>query len=220
MDSIARAFELENGGTWMYALALTAALSLGIVVERLVSLFFRSSLNAPVFLSQLQKLILANDVDRAVKLCNAAPSAALARVLKAGLTRASKGPRAIRGALEEARREVQPELQRRAGTLPALAHVATLLGLLGTVRGVTRAFDGLAAVAADERQEALGAALALALHPLAFGLLTAVACVSIHALIAGKASRLAAELDLSSVKLENLLVARAPRAAADRPPAE
>ena len=57
---------------------------------------FRANINGTAFFAQIQKLIMANNIDRAIKLCNAAPSAALPKVIKAGLTRANKGPEEIR----------------------------------------------------------------------------------------------------------------------------
>ena len=51
-------------------------------------------------MAQIQKLVMANNIDRAIKLCNAAPTAALPKVIKAGLTRANKGEIEIANAIE------------------------------------------------------------------------------------------------------------------------
>ena len=50
----------------------------------------------------IQKAVMANNIDKAIKWCNADPTGALPRVIKAGLTKANKGPEEIQKAIEEA----------------------------------------------------------------------------------------------------------------------
>ena len=72
-------------------------------------------------MEQIKKLVLTGNVDRAVKLCGAAPNAALAKVVRAGLTRANRGEQEVARALEEAILEVTPVIQRasaRSGRWP------------------------------------------------------------------------------------------------------
>ena len=152
MDGIARA--MSEGGIWMYAILSVSIVGLGIMIERFIMLFFKYNINASAFMAQIQKLVMADSIDKAIKLCNAAPSAALARVIKAGLTRANKGGTEIQNAVEEATLEVIPFIQRRTNSLAAIANIATLLGLLGTIIGMIGAFRDLAEVAPDKRQEA------------------------------------------------------------------
>jgi len=133
MDSIAKA--MSEGGIWMYIILATSIVGVGIMIERFVMLFFKYNINATAFMAQIQKLVMANSIDKAIKLCNAAPSAALARVIKAGLTRANKGETEIQNAVEEAMLEVIPHIQKRTPALQGVANVATLLGLLGTIVG-------------------------------------------------------------------------------------
>ena len=115
MDQIAKAF--STGGIWMYVILGASIVGLGIIVERFIFLFFKYNINATAFMAQIQKLVMANKIDHAIKLCNAAPSAALARVIKAGLTKANKGEVEIQNAVEEATLEVIPFIQKRTSTL-------------------------------------------------------------------------------------------------------
>ena len=83
------------------------------MIERFIFLFFRFNINGGQFFNQIQKLVMANNIDRAIKLCNAADKAALARVIKAGLTRANKSEADIAAAVEEAMLEVAPAISKR-----------------------------------------------------------------------------------------------------------
>jgi biopolymer transport protein ExbB/TolQ len=206
MDAIAKA--MSEGGIWMYVILGTSIVGIGIMIERFVMLFFKYNINANAFMAQIQKLVMANSIDKAIKLCNAAPSAALARVIKAGLTRANKGGDEIQNAVEGATLEVIPFIQRRPGALAAVANIATLLGLLGTIIGMIGAFADLATVAPDKRQEALGRNISLAMNTTAFGLIVAIPCTAAHVVLVGMTKKIIDEIDLYSVKLENLLISR------------
>lgn len=205
MGSIAEAFRL--GGVWMYPILAISVVALGVTIERFVFLFFKYNINANVFMGQIQKLVMAGNVDRAIKLCNGAPSAALPRVVKAGLTKANKGEVQIQNAIEEATLEVIPQITRRTNSLLALANVATLLGLLGTIVGLIEAFSSLENAAPEDRQRLLAGGISVAMYTTAAGLIVAIPAMLAHLFLAGITKKIVEEIDQHSVKLENLLVA-------------
>lgn len=206
MGAIAEAFRI--GGVWMYLILASSIFAIGIAIERFIFLFFKYNINAEAFYAQVQKLVMANNVDRAIKLCNAAPSAALPKVVKAGLTRANKGEVEIQNAVEEATLEVVPRIQKRTTALASLANIATLLGLLGTIIGLIEAFEALEKATPENRQRLLARGIALAMNTTAFGLIVAIPTLIAHLILSGQTKRLLDEIDLYSVKLENLLISR------------
>jgi biopolymer transport protein ExbB len=206
MDNFAEFY--QQGGFWMHFIALSAVIGAGVTIERFVFLFFRLNINGGQFFNQIQKLVMANNIDRAIKLCNAADKAALARVIKAGLTRANKAESDISAAIEEASLEVGPTVAKRITMISALANIATLLGLLGTIFGMIEAFEAVATVSADQRATALAKGISIAINTTGFGLLVAIPLLSMHIFISNLAKKISDEIDLYSVKLENLLAAR------------
>jgi biopolymer transport protein ExbB/TolQ len=206
MGAIAEAF--RTGGMWMYIILAVSIFAIGIVIERFIFLFFKYSINAEAFMAQVQKLVMANNIDRAIKLCNAAPSAALPKVIKAGLTRANKGEVEIQNAIEEATLEVVPKVQKRTASLQALANIATLLGLLGTIIGLIEAFEALEKATPENRQRLLAKGIALAMNTTAFGLVVAIPTLVAHLILSGTTKKILDEIDMYSVKLENLLISR------------
>ena len=96
----------------------------------------------------------------------------------------------------------------RTNSLLAIANIATLMGLLGTIIGMIGAFHDLAEVSPDKRQEALGKNISLAMNTTAFGLIVAIPCMVFHLLLSGVTKKIIDEIDLYSVKLENLLISR------------
>ncbi|MCY1009679.1 MotA/TolQ/ExbB proton channel family protein [Nannocystis pusilla] len=198
----------QEGGAWMHPIAVCAVLGAGVMIERFIFLFFRFNINGAQFFNQIQKLVMANNIDRAIKLCNAADKAALARVMKAGLTRANKSEADIAAAIEEAMLEVSPAITKRISMIAAVANIATLLGLLGTIFGMIDAFTAVAVAAADQRSQALAKGISIAINTTGFGLMVAIPLLSAQVFIQGLAKKIADEVDLYAVKLENLLAAR------------
>jgi biopolymer transport protein ExbB/TolQ len=197
-----------SGGPFMYPIALVSVLGIAIIVERFIFLFFKYNINANQFMAQIQKLVMANNIDRAIKLCNAAPSAALPKVIKAGLTRANKGEIEIANAIEEASLEVIPNITKRTPTLQAVSNLATMLGLLGTIMGLIEAFDAVAKAPPDQKTTMLTAAIAIAMNTTGFGLMVAIPVIAAYVFLNNTSKKIIDEIDQYSVKLQNLLVSR------------
>ena len=209
MDAIHFLLEqYQKGGFMMHIIALCYAVSLSIILERILRLVFQYNIDGTSFMFEVQKYVLANDIDGAIRLCNGAGRASLPRVIKAGLQRASRDEHQIQNAIDAASLEVIPKLEKRLHYLGLIANLATLLGLLGTIGGLIHAFEAVAVAEASKRQSVLSASIAEALNCTAFGLIVAITTMIFHSWLSGKAAMLIEEVDEYSVKLIDLLSAR------------
>jgi biopolymer transport protein ExbB/TolQ len=199
---------VHKGGPFMWPIMLTAIFALAIAFERLYYILFRANINGTAFMAQIQKLIMANNIDRAIKLCNAEPNAALPRVLKAGLTRANRSEVEIQNAVDEAVLEVFPQLNKRSAYLSMLANVATLTGLLGTIQGLIMAFEAVAHASAETKQTMLAAGISTAMFTTASGLVVAIPTLILHSIISNRTTKIMDEIDQFALKTVNLLGAR------------
>lgn len=199
---------MKDGGFFMYPLVVVAVFGAAIAFERLFYIVFRANINATAFMAQVQKLIMANNIDRAIKLCNAEPHAALPRVVKAGLTRANRTEKEIENAIDEATLEVGPALNKRTPYLSMLANVATLLGLLGTIIGLVQAFDAVAHASAEMKQTLLAAGIAVAMYTTAGGLIVAIPTLILHSIVLARTNKILDDVDQYGIKTVNLLTAR------------
>jgi biopolymer transport protein ExbB len=199
---------MQKGGVFMWPILLAAIFALSISLERLYAVGVRANINASAFMAQVQKLILFDQIDRAIRLCSGEPYAMLPRVVKAGLTRADGAEDEIRDAVEESVLEVGPILNKRAIHLPMLANVATLIGLLGTIQGLILAFDAVANASAEAKQQLLADGIATAMYTTAFGLIVAVPTLVAHSLIQAQIFRIQDDVDQFALRTVNLLVAR------------
>jgi biopolymer transport protein ExbB len=198
----------KEGGPFMLVNVATSAVAIAIIVERIVVLAFKLNLNAAPFMEQVQKLVLSGNVDKAVKLCGAAPNAALSRVIRAGLTRANRGEQEVARALEEAVLEVTPMIGKRIAPLWSLANVATLIGLIGTITGLIGTFKSLGAASPEMKQVMLSKGISEAMNNTAFGLTIAVVCIVAHLMLSSKAKAMIEEIEYNALRLENLLSRR------------
>ena len=198
----------NQGGEFMYPLLVIAVFAMAIAFERLFYVYFRASINATAFMGRIQKLIMANNIDRAIKLCNSEPSAALPRVIKAGLTRANRSEKEIESAIDEATLEVGPMVNKRVAYLGMLSNVATLTGLLGTISGLILAFDAVARASAETKQALLASGISVAMFTTMGGLMVAIPVIVLHSIIQSKANKILDEVDQYGLKTLNLLTAR------------
>ncbi|MEO6951345.1 MAG: MotA/TolQ/ExbB proton channel family protein [Polyangia bacterium] len=188
----------------MYVNLGSSAIAIALILERTIFFLGKGSVNAAAFLEQIRKLVAANNVDRAIKLCSAT-EAPVAKVAKAGLTRLSKGEAAITTAIEETLVDVAPELKKRIPALWSLANIATLIGLLGTITGLIGAFAAVSKAAAADRANILSGRISEAMNNTWLGLAIAVVCMIAHVFLNGASKKQQHELESFSMKLENLL---------------
>jgi len=198
----------QQGGLWMYFIALALVFSISFTIERFYRLFFQYNVDGNSFMFEVQKYVLANDIDGAIRLCNGSGNAALAKVLKSGLQRASRENEQIQNAIDASSLEVIPKLERRLPYLALIANIATLLGLLGTISGLIKSFEAVALADPAQRQIILSEGIAEAMNATAFGLFTAIFTMVVHSVLSNKATRILEDVDEFGVKLMDLLSAR------------
>ncbi len=168
---------LGAGGLFIYPIVAVGALGLMLVVERLVYLAFTQT---PVGLPR-RVLACMGDGDL-VAARDAVGKAATpgARVLLAGLDAWGKPEAQREAAMESALLAEAPRLERSLSLLAALAGVAPLLGLLGTVSGMIATFDTIAA-AGTGNPRLLSGGISEALITTQLGLMVAIPLLLAHA---------------------------------------
>jgi biopolymer transport protein ExbB len=198
----------KGGGPFMYPILMVGIFAMAIAFERLFYIIFRANINSQAFMAQIQKLIMANNIDRAIKLCNAEPHAALPKVIKAGLTRANRTEKEIENAIDEATLEVGPQIGKRTPYLAMLANIATLTGLLGTIMGLVLAFQAVAKASAETKQAMLANGISVAMFTTAGGLMVAIPTLVMHSIVVTRSNKILDDVDQYGLKIVNLLTAR------------
>jgi biopolymer transport protein ExbB len=181
---------------------------LAIIAERTIYLASKFRVNSRELLAQVKKLVQANNIDRAIKLCEAA-DVPLLRVFRAGLMQVNRGPDAVVTAIEEQTMEIEPNVNKRINALFSLANIGTLFGLLGTIIGLINTFKALDRVQDPAaKQQALARGISEAMLNTALGLSIALLCLVAHLLLGGQAKKILSDLEQTSTKLINLLTSQ------------
>lgn len=196
---------LVLGAPFSFINMAVLALVLAIIAERFVYILSKYRVNTTEFMAQIRKLVQAGNIDRAIKLCEAAPLPLL-QVVKSGLTQVNRGEEAVIASMEERMSELMPELEKRVASLWTLANIATLIGLLGTITGLIKAFGAVAHADPADRSRILSEGISEAMWNTALGLGIAVICMIFHLIIHGMTTRIKQDMERATMKLENLLL--------------
>ncbi len=187
MDGILLFF--HEGGPFMLVNLTFVVISLAVVIERFFSLFARYRMNEKPFVAAVDRNLQAGNIEAAAKVCASAPERALSRATRSLLKLMRNGYESPLMAVEEAMLEVRPLVQARVSWLWAIANIATLIGLIGTIFGLIKAFKATAAVQQDQKAAALARGISEAMNNTAFGLSIAVFCIAAHLVLNNQATK-------------------------------
>jgi len=131
------------GGSFMWPLLLSLLIGIAVAVERLI-VFSKAKLDVNKFLEQLGGYIRKGDLSGAESLCDRTKGPVSA-ILRAGLLRRDKGLTDVEKAIESAGSIEMAHLEKGLVVLASVSSIAPMLGFLGTVSGMIRAFGEIAA---------------------------------------------------------------------------
>jgi len=193
---------------FLIPVALCGVLAWLITTERLFHLYVRAALAPTRFFQEVQKRLLAGNLDGAVAHCNSAPRAPLARVVKAALLRSKEPREDIVLAVEQATADELPALQVRVSYLAAIANIVTLFGLLGTIAGLISSFEAVAQADPQQKQEMLAKGIALAMNTTAAGIAVAIPTLAAHALLTHRIDAILDDLERYGLRIIQLVITR------------
>lgn len=128
-----------KGGPLMFLIILCSVIAVAVAIERLWHLR-NARINTEDFMEGISDTLRRNKVLDAIDQCNAMPGP-IAVILKAGILKHDRPRAEIKEAIEDAGLHEVPRLEKNLGVLATIAHIAPLLGLLGTVTGMVRSFQ-------------------------------------------------------------------------------
>jgi len=210
-------------GDWWIALPMFAMSIIGValVIWRLL-LNMNAATKMNEFLPEFQSRLDKDGVEGALKFCRSRQDLIPRKLFVAGLEVAKQGLAASRRAMNNTIEwDILPELNTLLPSILAIAKIATMVGLLGTVISMIGTFTAIEK-AASEGQSATTQAgsIGLALFATALGLVTAIPLVFSHVLFKAWVARFETQMRSSGQKLLVLLQsAKAPKAPAAVKPA-
>src|SRR5512143_3500786 len=193
----------QGGGFFMFPILLTLLVGLAMAFERWVNLK-RVQTSNQTFWDSLYPELEKGNFDKARQVANEDKSS-MAQMLAMGLARqgAVRRREDIEIAMEESLMEIVPQLEKRTPYLALLSNIATLFGLLGTIMGLIQAFTAVASASPAEKAALLAASISEAMNCTAFGLMSAIPLLLLHARLTTNTGQIVNSLEMASVKALN-----------------
>ena len=201
-------------GQWvLWVITFCSVVSLGITMERLVTMR-RADVDSEGLLNRLSEQIGRGAVDEAIAICDQTPGP-VGDTLGTGLRRmqllqrVGKGPEEIEdgivSAMEDRGLHVVNYLERNLTTLATMASLAPILGMLGTVTGMIRAFGNIKLMAAMT-PAAVAGGIGEALWCTAGGLMVAAMATVEYNYFTARVNRFALQVQAAATKLVERLI--------------
>ncbi len=205
MGSLAEAF--HEGGIWMYFILAIGIMAVVVILDRLYNLFINFNVDKEKFVNNVERAILAGDLNSAINYCNDRKSP-LNNIVKAGVISVmNRGNDAeVQTAMDVAALREIPKIEKRTPYIPLLANIATLVGLLTTIAGLITSFKGVAGVDPAQKATLLASGVSEAMFGTAFGLVVAIPTLLVGAFISSKTQQILDDIHEISVATLNLIL--------------
>ena len=194
---------ITGGGWLMIPIFACSLISVSLILERFFSLR-RARAYSKDLMDNIREILKHNRVPEAINLCEET-GGPLAFILKAGLLKHGRSRTEIREAVEDAGLLVIPSLERYLSVLATIANIAPLLGLLGTVVGMTEAFMVIQSLGGAVTPGDLAGGIGTALLTTVWGLIVAIPTLVAYNYFVTKVDNMVWEMEILSSELLDIL---------------
>ena len=208
-------------GEWYFAIPmlLMSGTAVTLVIWRIL-LNYNGRTDMNVFLPQFQKALEKDGVEGALRFCRAQTGIIPRRLFVAGLETSKQGLSAMRRAMANViELDILPDLNFLLPVILAIAKIATMVGLLGTVISMIGTFTELQQLKDKRDVASQGGDIGLALAATAMGLVTAIPLVFAHVLFKAWVTNFETRMKGAAQKLLVLVQAARPAGAQPKPAA-
>lgn len=197
----------SNWNIILLIIAGCSVISFAIFIERFLHLR-KSEIDTNLFIVHLRKSINEGNIVEAIQICENT-GGTISNIVKAGLMKHNRPKEQIENAMEITGLIEIAQLEKNAKMLSIIAHVAPLIGLLGTVLGFIQAFSEMRASGlVDISATRIGEAMEYALVTTAAGLVVAIPSVLAYNYIVSRIEGFVLEIQTTSSEIVDLLLYR------------
>lgn len=206
MSWLGNAFSfLCKGGPVMVPLMACSIISVAVMIERYLRLK-ESSGDSTGLMVRVENNLTLGKYREAVQTCERAGTP-VGSMLASGISCAQTDPRSAESCMEEHALKMTPEVYKRLHILDTIITIAPLLGLLGTVTGMIRAFSVISNKSGLGTPTAITGGVAEALIATATGLAIAIVTLVGYNYLTEKAKGIVSEMEIYGTRLTNILSA-------------
>jgi len=197
-------FEMTMKGGWlMIPLAILSVLAIYIFVERLVTLNAASKEN-PNFMNRIKDHIYEGQIDSSIKLCKQV-NTPLSRMIEKGLSRIGRPMNDVQISIENVGNVEVAKLVKGLSILASVAGGAPMLGFLGTVTGMVRAFFDMASAGNDVNITILSAGIYTAMVTTVAGLIVGISAFFAYNYLVSRVGKIVNDMEAKTLEFMDLL---------------
>jgi len=194
---------MRQGGILMWPIFACSIVGLAITIERFFVLR-RATIDTREFMDTMRQVLRQNRIQEAIEICDET-HAPVARIMKAGILKHNRSKEEIREAIEDAGHLEIPRLERHLSALATCGNISPLLGLLGTVSGMIKAFAEIQNKRGQVNPSDLAEGIGNALMTTAAGLTVAIPMYVVYNYFVTRVDNMVVEMEISSSELVDLL---------------
>ena len=192
-----------KGGPLMYVILVFSIMGLAIIIEKLIYFFSTEKGDHQKLRVQLKEYVNKKDINGAKAVCSLSRNS-VSRVLAVILDNANQTRKVLEETVKEVVLEQVTLLERFMWIVKITATVTPLVGLLGTVMGMIKAFNVIAAQGVGN-PEMLAGGISMALITTAAGLSVAIPAFVLYHYFDKKIDNTISEMEKASVEFLNIL---------------
>jgi len=190
---------MRDGGPVMWIIMACSLVAVFIFIERWLHLH-REQVNVNELVKGLVNVLKRDGYIEAISLCDNTPGP-VARVLMSAILAYQKGEEDVRQAIEDSASAEIPKLERRLNLLGTIGYICPLLGVLGTVLGMMRAFNTIHQKTMYLSAVDLSGDIRMALITTAAGLCVAIPCYVAYNYLVSRAETIAMDIERASSEI-------------------
>ena len=192
-----------NGGWLMIPLALLSILAIYIFAERYM-VIRKASKDAPYFMDRIREFLLDGKRDAAIKVCKQtrAPYAAM---IEKGIMRIGRPAADIQSAIENVGNLQIAQMEKGFTMLATISSGAPMIGFLGTVTGMIRAFYDMASAGNNADITLLSSGIHQALTTTVAGLIVGIIAMFAYNYLVGKLDKVVNEMEAKTLEFMDLI---------------
>jgi biopolymer transport protein ExbB len=197
-------WELFQAGGWMmYPLVLMSFVAVYIFIERLLTLN-RANQIPEVFMGKVKELVLKGDIQGAKMLC-AQNDSPIARMIEKGVSRIGSPLKNIEASIENVGRIEVFKLEKNLSTLATISGAAPMMGFLGTVIGMVKAFIAIAQQEGSVSPKLLSSGIYTAMLTTVAGLIVGIIAYLAYNFLVTRVQKIIHRMEYSSIEFIDLL---------------
>lgn len=192
-----------NGGWLMIPLVILSIIAIYIFVERFI-VIRKAKMDAPYFMDRIREFLADGKKDAAIKVCQQtrAPYAAM---IEKGIMRMGRPSADVQAAIENVGNLQVAELEKGFTTLATISSGAPMIGFLGTVTGMIRAFYDMASAGNNADITLLSTGIYQALTTTVAGLIVGIIAMFAYNYLVAQLDKVVNEMEAKTMEFMDLL---------------